>query len=137
MKKNCICLSCENLDREMIPKGILKCDLEYDTDVVIQGELLNGETDKCPYNFYVKKKDETWNFDNQVSVVPYYAYPPPDLQPQPSYDCITCSHCVDRKCDAFPEGIPCGFIFIHGHKEKLPGQNNDIVYDWKNENDLL
>ena len=55
MKKNCICLSCKNLIEDLIPKGKLKCLFQIETDETIDGVLLNGETDKCPYDFYEKK----------------------------------------------------------------------------------
>ena len=132
MKRNCICLSCENLDRlELENNGVLKCGFRLDDNETIDGQLLSGETDKCPIDFYEKIKYEFDLFANQVPIVPYYAGYTPKDNPKPSYTCDTCSRCVDKKCEAFPEGIPFGIIFSNGHKDKLPGQNTDIVFDWK------
>ena len=132
MKKNCICLSCKNLIEDLIPKGKLKCLFQIETDETIDGVLLNGETDKCPYDFYEKKDDDyTWMFKNEAPI-PFYAIPVP--KPVPSYECRTCSNYTDGSCPAFPEGIPFGIVIAYGHKEKLPGQNTDVVFKWNEDN---
>lgn len=130
-KRNCICLSCKNLDYEFFKEGILKCVFQFDTDEIIDGALLRGETDKCPFDFYEKEPDSTIVFSVRP-IRPFYAggkVPERVI----SYDCPGCTHYVNRSCPAFPEGIPCNLINVHGHKEKLPGQNTDIVCDWDEE----
>ena len=128
MKKNCICLSCKNLLEDLIPSGELKCLFQIENDETIQDALLRGETDKCPFDFYEKKDDDTWMFDN-IAPEPFYTTEVP--KPVPSYECRTCSNYSNGSCAAFPEGIPCGIVIVHGHKEKLPSQNTDVMFDWK------
>lgn len=131
MKKNCICLRCKNLVEDLISKGKLKCLFQIETDETIEGELLNGDTDKCPYDFYESKGNEIYYLLNNVSVIPEYAGPIVEpIEPKPSYTCIDCTHYINRSCTAFPEGIPYGIIMELGHKEKLPGQNSDLVFEW-------
>jgi hypothetical protein len=45
--------------------------------------------------------------------------------------CITCRHAhKGPTCDAFPHGIPEPILRgEHVHREKYPGQDNDIVYE--------
>jgi hypothetical protein len=133
MKKNCICLSCKNLDEDFIPKGKVKCLFQIDTDETIEGALLNGETDKCPFDFYEKKDDDTWRFKNEP-VISFYVDSESIPKSVPSYECQTCSNYKSGSCPAFPEGIPCGIIIANGHKQKLPGQNTDIVFKWNEDN---
>ena len=131
MNKNCICLRCKNLDKDLISKGKLKCLFQIETDETIEGGLLKGDTDKCPYDFYESKGDETYKLYNGLSVIPEYAGPIIEpIEPKPSYTCIDCTRYVNRSCPAFPEGIPYGIIMEFGHKEKLPGQNTDLVFEW-------
>lgn len=133
MKRNCICLSCKNLLERFIKEGKLKYLFQLETEETIEGDLLNGETDVCPFDFYEKKDNDTCIYDDMVPVHEFYAGIPP--KPVPSYSCESCSRYANRSCEAFPEGIPCGIIIVYGHKEKLPGQNNDIVYEWKKDDD--
>lgn len=133
MKKNCICLNCANLMIEYLDDGIMKCLFQIDDDDTISDDLLNGEIDECPFEMYRKKSQETMMFDNYDDVVinPFYVGPAPKCIP--SYRCNECSHCKNRSCDAFPEGIPYAIIGAYGHKEKILGQNNDIVFEWNEE----
>lgn len=132
MKKNCICLSCKNLDYEYIKDGEVKCSYQVDSDEPIGGALLLGETAKCPIGLYEKEDNNTSVFDENPPI-PYYAGSVPKRKP--SYRCSGCVHYVDHSCSAFPEGIPSLIIANYGHKNKLPGQNTDLVFEWKEEND--
>ena len=131
-KRNCICLSCTSLDYfEYIENKVVKCTYQIDSDEPVSDTLLKGEADKCPIDAYVKQHDSTGEFLASIPVTAEYvpsAFPLPERKP--AYECPGCKHWVYHSCPAFPEGIPCAIIHQIGHKEKLPGQNTDLVCDW-------
>ena len=52
-------------------------------------------------------------------------------------NCLFCKHRWFWECDAFPQGIP--YVILSGedeHKDPLPEQKNDIVFEPISEKDV-
>jgi len=57
------------------------------------------------------------------------------LKERDSIICDICKHIIVRRytCEAFPDGIPEEILNgSNNHSETLPGQENDIVFGFKN-----